>query len=77
VAKSRRIKWTVHVARTGEIRNAYIILVGKSEENGPLGRPNRIWEDNIRIDQRYMEWKAVDWIHLAQDMDHWWVLWTR
>jgi hypothetical protein len=36
----------------GEMRNAYKILVGKSEEKTLLGRPRRIWEDNIRMDLR-------------------------
>jgi hypothetical protein len=36
----------------GEMRNAYNILVGKSEGKRPLGRPGRRWEDNIRMDLR-------------------------
>jgi len=44
--------WAGHVARTGEMSNAYSRLVGKSEDKIPLGRPNRRWEDNIRIDLR-------------------------
>jgi hypothetical protein len=39
--KSRRIKWAGHVARMGEKRNAYRILVGKLEGKRPLGRPRR------------------------------------
>jgi hypothetical protein len=39
-----------HVARTGEGRSAYRILVGRSEGRRPLGRPRRIWEDNIKMD---------------------------
>jgi hypothetical protein len=35
-----------------EMSNAYIILVGKSEEKIPLGKPRRRWEDNIRMDLR-------------------------
>jgi len=42
--KSKRIRWAGHVARMGEIRNAYNILVGKPEGKRPLGRSKRIWE---------------------------------
>ena len=40
----------MHVARMGERRGVYRILVGKSEGKRPLGRPRRIWDDNIKID---------------------------
>jgi hypothetical protein len=50
--KSRRRRWAGHVARMGETRNAYRILVGKPEGKTPLGRPRRTWEDNIKIDLR-------------------------
>jgi hypothetical protein len=33
------MRWAGHVARTGEKRNAYRILVGKPEGKKPLGRP--------------------------------------
>jgi hypothetical protein len=48
--KSRRMKWAGHVARMGDMRNAYKILVGKPEGKRPLGRPRRRWEDNIKIE---------------------------
>jgi hypothetical protein len=44
-----RMKWTGQVARMGEKRNAYRILVGKPEGKSPLGRPWRRWVNNIRI----------------------------
>jgi hypothetical protein len=47
VMKSRRMRWTGHVTRMGEVRNAYSILVGKPGGRRPLGRPRRRWEDNI------------------------------
>jgi hypothetical protein len=50
--KSRRKRWEGHVARMGEKRNAYRILVGKSERKRSLGRPRRRWEENIRMDFR-------------------------
>jgi hypothetical protein len=50
--KSRRMRWTGHVARLGEKRNAYRILMGKPEGNRPLGRPRRWWVDNIKMGLR-------------------------
>jgi hypothetical protein len=52
IIKSRRMRWAVHVARMGEKRNAYRILVGNPEGKRPLGRPRRRWEDNIKMDLR-------------------------
>jgi hypothetical protein len=60
-----------HVARIGEKRNAYRILVGKPERRRPLGRPKRRWVDNIKMDLREIGWDGVDWVDLAQDRDHW------
>jgi transposase len=54
---SRRMRWAEHVARMREMRNAYRILVGKPEGDRLLGRPRRIWEDNIRIDVREIGWE--------------------
>jgi hypothetical protein len=50
VGKSRRMRWAGHVARMGEGRGVHRVLVGKPEEKGPLGRPRRRWEDNIKMD---------------------------
>jgi hypothetical protein len=58
-----------YVARMGEMRNAYNILVGKPEGVRPLGRPRHRWEVNIRMDLGEIVWEGVDWIHLAQDRD--------
>jgi hypothetical protein len=69
--KSRRMRWAGHVARMGETRNAYRILVGKPEEKRPLGRPRRRWVDNIMIDLREIGWDGIDWIDLAEDRDQW------
>jgi hypothetical protein len=63
--KSRRMRWAGHVARMGEKRNAYRLLVGKSEEKRPTGRPRRKWVDNIRKDLGEVGWDDVDWIGLA------------
>jgi hypothetical protein len=53
----------------GEVRGAYIILVGRPEGRRPLGRPRHGWEDNIKKDLREIGFGDVDWIHLAQDRD--------
>jgi hypothetical protein len=50
VIKSRRIKWAGHVARKGESRGVYRVLVGKLEGKRPLGRPRGRWEDNVKMD---------------------------
>jgi hypothetical protein len=54
-----------HVARRGEKKNAYRLLVGKPEGKSPLGRPRRRWVDNIRMDLAEVGWSDVDWISLA------------
>jgi hypothetical protein len=59
------------VARKGEDRNVYRVLMGKREGKRPLGRPRRRWEDGIRMDLREIGWGSVDWIQLAQDRDRW------
>jgi hypothetical protein len=54
------LKWAGHVARTGERRGAYRVLVGKPEGRGPLGRPWRREEDNIQMDLREVGWALVN-----------------
>jgi hypothetical protein len=63
--KSRRMRWTGHVARMGELRNAYRILLGRPEGKRPLGRRTHRWVDNIKIDLREIGWDGVDWTDLA------------
>jgi hypothetical protein len=67
IIKSRRMRWAGHVARMGEKRNAYRILVGKPERKKPLGRPRRRWVDNIKMDLREIGGDGVGWIHMTQD----------
>ena len=69
--KSRRMRWASHVACMGLGRGVYKILVGKSEEKRPLGRPGRRWEDNINMDFQEMGCGDMDWIELAQDRGRW------
>jgi hypothetical protein len=54
----------------GEKRDAYRILVGRSEGRRPLGRPRRRWEDNIKTYLQDVRW-GMDWIELGQDRDRW------
>jgi hypothetical protein len=72
--KSRRMRWAGRVARMGEERDMYKILMGKPEGKRPLGRPKRRWEDGIRMELREIGWGSVDWIQLAQDRDRWWAV---
>jgi len=69
--KWRRMRWAGHVARTGEERGVYRVLVGKPEGKRPLGRPRHRWVDNIRMDLQEVGCGYVDWIGLAQDRDRW------
>jgi hypothetical protein len=65
IIKSRRMRWARHVARMGEKRNAYRLLVGKPEGNRPLGKPRHRWVDNIRIGLGEVGWGDVDWTGLV------------
>jgi hypothetical protein len=49
VIKSRKIRWVGHVARMGEGKDVYCVLVGKPEGKRSLGRPSCRWEDNIKL----------------------------
>jgi hypothetical protein len=69
--KSRIMRWAGHVARMGEERNVYKVLMGKPEGKRPLERPRCRWEDRIRIYLTEIGWESVEWIQLAQDRDWW------
>jgi hypothetical protein len=69
VIKWRRMRWAGHVARIGEEREVYRVLVGEPEGKRPLGRPRRRWVDNIRMDVQEVGCGYMDWIGLAQDRD--------
>ena len=71
VIKSGKMRWVGHVARMGEERGVYRVLVGKPEGRRPLGRPRRRWVDNIRMDLQELGCLYMDWIGLAQDRDSW------
>jgi hypothetical protein len=65
------MRWAGHVARLGEERKVYKVLVGKPEGRRPLGTPRRRWEDGVRMDLGETGLGGVDWIRLAQDRDRW------
>jgi hypothetical protein len=71
VIKSRRLRWTGHVARMGEGRGVYRVLVGMPEGKRPLGRPRLRWEDNIKLDVSEIGIDGMNWIQLAHDRVHW------
>jgi hypothetical protein len=62
VIKSRRIRWVGYVARMGEGRNGYKVLVGRPEGKRPLGRPRCRWEDNIKVDFTEIGIDGGNWI---------------
>jgi len=59
------------VARMGEERGVYRVLVGKPEGRRPLGRPRRRWADNIKMDLQGVGGVYMNWIGLAQGRDRW------
>jgi len=58
---SRRMRWAEHVARMGERRGVYSVLVGKPEGKRPLGRPRSRWEDNIKMYLQEVGCGGMDW----------------
>jgi hypothetical protein len=71
VIKSRRMRWVGHVARMGERRGAYRILVERPEGRRPLGRPRRRREDNIKMDLQEMGCVGMNCTEMAQCRDRW------
>jgi hypothetical protein len=71
VITSRRMRWVGHVARMGEGRGVYRVLVGRPEGRRPLGRPRRRWEDNIKMDLREIGIDGANWIRLGRDRVCW------
>jgi hypothetical protein len=65
IMKARRMRWAGHVARMGEKRNSYRLLVGKPERRRPLGRPRRRWFDNIRMDLVEVRWTGLVWLRIG------------
>ena len=65
------MRWAGNVARMGEERGVYRVLVGKPEGRRLLGRPRLRWMDNIRMKHQEVGCGYMDWIGLAQDRDRW------
>jgi len=65
VVISRRMRWTVHVARMCERRGLYRVLMRKPEGKRPLGRPRRRWEDNIKKNLQEVGCGVMEWIELT------------
>jgi hypothetical protein len=66
VIKSRRMRWVGHVARVGERKGVFRVLVGKGRGKRPLGRDRHRWEDNIKMNLQEVECRVIDWIELAE-----------
>jgi hypothetical protein len=70
VIKSRRMRWAGHVARMGEGRGVYRVLVGKPEGRRSFGRPRHRCEDNIKLDLQEVGcgvWTGSSWLRLGTD----------
>ena len=65
------MRWAGHVARMGERRGVYRVLVGNPVGKSPLGRPWLRWEDNCKMEFQEVGFGGMNWIELAQDRDRW------
>jgi hypothetical protein len=68
IIKSKRMMWAGHVARMGEKKNLYRLLVGKPEGKRPLGRPRRRWIDNIKmypLEEDCILWTGLVWLRIG------------
>jgi len=73
VMKLRRMRCVGHVARMWGSRDAFRVLVGRSDGRRIVGRPRHIYEKNIKW--VFKKWDVdLDWIDLAQDRDRWWAV---
>ena len=71
--KLRTIRWTGHVARIGDSRDVYSVLVGKPEGKRPFGRPRHRWEDNIKMDFQEVgcgAWTGSSWLRIGTGGGH-------
>jgi hypothetical protein len=77
VVKSRRMRWTGHMARMGEDRVVHRVLVGKSEGKRPPKKPRRRWENNIKMDLQEVGGGYGNWMELPEDRVRWRALVSR
>jgi hypothetical protein len=71
VIKSRRMRWAGNVVRMGEGRGMYGVLVVKPKRKGPLGRPRRRWEDNVKADLQKVRCGGTDCIKFVHVRESW------
>jgi len=67
------MRWAGHVARMGEGRGVYRVLVVKPEGKRPLGRLRRRWEDNIKMDLQEVGlgvWTGLSWLSIGTGGRH-------
>ena len=63
------MRLAIQVARTGDRKGVYRILVGIPEGKSPLERPRRRWECNIKMTLQYVGWEDMDLIDLIQERE--------
>jgi hypothetical protein len=63
------MRWAELVARAGDRRGVYRVLVGNPEGKTPLGRPGSKLGDNIKTNFQQVGWRDMDWIDVAQDRE--------
>jgi len=67
------MRWAGHVARMGERRGVYTVLMGKPKGRRPLGSPRRRWEDNIKMDLQQVDvgaWTGSSWLMIGSGGGH-------
>ena len=73
VIKPRRMRWAGHVARMGERRGVYRVLVEIPKGKRPLERPRHRWEDNIKVDLQEVDvvaWTGLSWLRIGTGGGH-------
>jgi len=73
VIKSRRLRWAGYVARIGERRGVYRVLMRKLEGKRPLTRTRRRWEDNMKMDLQEVGcgvWSGSSWLRIGMVGGH-------